>query len=441
MRQFHVCVLFVALGWAISSALGQGLYGVPEMLPLTPEASSPALPSYLPPPSGYIAVPTGYGVQPGYPQTQPQYQQPQYAQTQPLPQTQYPYGYGPDCASCGTGNRFFDAVRGFDRDPCYQPKWYASALGLFLTRDQANGVFTTLDTATGDRLMRTTDADIDWRGGYDVKIGARFGAGNNWAIEGGYWTIDRFRGSAQTSLLPGTVGTPLIVDGIEFVGVNGNDFFNDAAAHRLSRVNRIQSAEVSLLHRSGSFDPLDFSLLAGVRYVVFQEDLTFVALANGGTWGGNGGIDEAYLNDHIINNLIGFQFGVDTGYRVARTLRLFVTPKLGIYNNHIQARFDAFRGDLTRGNPTPASGITRTYPVSVDHDVFAFLGQIDVGLDWEFASRWTAPIGYRLVAATGMGLADHQFPNDVVDFAFLDTVKSNGSLLVHGALAGLKVEF
>jgi hypothetical protein len=52
-----------------------------------------------------------------------------------------------------------------------------------------------------------------------------------------------------------------------------------------------------------------------------------------------------------------------------------------------------------------------------------------------------ATIGYRLVAATGMGLADHQFPNNVVDFAFLDTVKSNGNLLVHGAFAGLQIEF
>jgi hypothetical protein len=186
---------------------------------------------------------------------------------------------------------------------------------------------------------------------------------------------------------------------------------------------------------------LDFSLMAGARYVVFDEQLAFGSLINGGTWGGSGGIDEAYLSDRIANNLIGFQLGVDTGFRVARAFRIFATPKVGFYNNHIEARFDAFRGDGTRGNPTAASGSTRTYPVSVDQDVFSFLGQVDAGLNWEFAPHWMATIGYRLVAATGMGLADHQFPSDVIDFAFLDTVESNGNLLIHGAFAGLQIEF
>jgi hypothetical protein len=355
-------------------------------------------------------------------------------------------GYGPNCASCGTGNQFLDAVCGFGNDPSYQPRWYAAAFGLFLTRDRANGVFTTLDPLTGERLMRTSDADVDWRGGYEAKLGARFGANNDWAIEGGYWSIDRFRGFAEASLAPGIVGTPILVDGIEFVGVNGDDFFNNAAAHRVFRVNRLESAEVSLVHRSGDFDPsgfarLDFNLMAGVRYLVFREELTFGALINGGTWGGAGGIDEAYFSDRVINNLIGFQFGVETGFRVARTFRLFATPKVGVYNNHIDARFDAFRGDGTRGNPTPASATTRTYPVAVDRDVFAVLGQIDVGVDWKFSPNWSVLVGYRVVAATGMGLADHQFPSDAVDFAFLDTVKSNGNLLVHGAFAGLQLEF
>lgn len=418
-------------------------------------------PGYAAPPPGhgsYGSSLQGYpyrvaGASPPGPSTVPPNNQPLGPIPQPVPEQQ-PYGYddpsyddyGPHCASCGTGNHFVDAVCGFGCDPSYQPRWYASAFGIFLTRDRANGVFTTFDTVTGERLMRTSDADVDWRGGYDVKVGARFGAENNWAIEGGYWTIDRFHGFAETSILPGTVNTPLLVDGIEFAGVNGDAFFNNAGAHRVFRANRLQSAEVSLVHRSGNFDPcsfarLDFNLMAGVRYVVFEENLTFGSLINGGTWGGAGGIDEAYFNDRIANNLIGFQFGVDTGCRVGRAFRLFVTPKLGIYNNHIQARFDAFRGDGTRGNPTAASGITRIYPASADQDVFSVLGQVDAGLNWQFSPHWTAVIGYRLVAATGMGLADHQFPYDVVDFASLDTVKSNGNLLVHGAFGGLQLEF
>jgi hypothetical protein len=350
-------------------------------------------------------------------------------------------GYGP---SFGTGSSFWDALCGYECDPTYRPTWYAAAYGLIFTRDRANGVATTVNPGTGEWLMRTTDADVDWRGGYDAKIGFRFGANKNWGIEGGYWTIDRFRGFSAASL-PGGVDTPLAVNQIEFAGVNGDSFFNNAAGHRVARVNRLESAEVSLVRSSDVFDacgfaPIDFTLLAGVRYVVFREELTFGGLAAGGTWGGNP-TDEAYFSDRVINNLIGFQFGIDTGFRLARTLRIFATPKFGIYNNHIDARFDAYRGDFVRGNPTPGSGITRTYPVDVDRDVFAVLSQIDVGVDWEFAPHWSAVAGYRLLAATGMGLADHQIPNDVVDFASLDTIKSNGSLLIHGAFAGLQFEF
>ncbi len=476
MRHFYVCTFLVVLGWAASPALGQGLYGAPEMLPL-----APASPEIASPPSGYVSMPAGYaGTQPAYPQAQypqAQYPQAQYPQAQ-YPQAQYPqiqpaprgvYGpvpmtartassgqaspmfdgpdYGSNGSACGPGCQSFGAACGFENapcfqpNPCFQPKWYASAAGLFLTRDKANGVWVT------DDPMRTTDADVGWRGGYDVKIGAYLGPCNNWSIEAGYWTIDRFNGFADMSLLPfSTVSTPLIVSNIEFAGVNGVYFFDNAAEHRVWRQDRVQSAEASLVYRfqGGApcrSSPFDVSVLAGARYFGFDENLTFGSLANGGSWGGNGGYDEAYLNDRISNNLIGFQFGCDAGYRVVRTVRLYVSPRLGFYDNHIRARFDALRGDGTRATPTPASGVVGSYPVSADKDVFSFLGQIDAGLDWEFSPHWTVFLGYRLVAATGIGLADHQIPADVVDVSALGDIKHNGNLLVHGALAGIKVAF
>lgn len=533
MRRLRTWFLAVAtLGWMATSALAQGLYGAPEMLPLSPATGSPEVYRQNLPYGAYNQTPDAYSGTQSYPQTPYQTQQPSqlappsltplppqtaqypyYAPLQPLPRStagyptgpypsgqggyrpqrpvQGPYvgpaerpsGYriaaagangsgsltsnrpgpapnqyapyasegsfdapagGPNGGSSSTGSPFLDALCGYECDPFYRPTWYARAYGLLFTRDRADGVATTVNPATGDWLMQTSDADVDWRGGYDVKIGAFFGQSKNWGVEGGYWTIDRFRGFSQASLAGG-VDTALAVDQIEFGGVNGDSFFNNAAGHRIARVNRLESAEVSLVRRCDVFDvcgfaPMDLTLLAGVRYVVFREELTFGGLTAGGTWGGNP-TDEAYFNDRVINNLIGFQFGIDTGFRLARTLRIFATPKFGIYNNHIDARFDAYRGDFVRGNPTPGSGITGTYPVSVDRDVFAVLSQIDVGVDWEFAPHWSAIAGYRLLAATNLGLADHQFPNNVVDFASLATVKADGSLLIHGAFAGLQFEF
>ncbi len=353
-------------------------------------------------------------------------------------------GYG--CGGCcGAGGcRSLGEMFGLQRDPCYQPKWYLSGAGLFLTRDDPNGVWTTLDNGSATRLMQTTDANVDWRGGYEVKLGGRFGPGNNWAIEGDYWTIDRFLGNAGSPPAPsGAVRTPLVVNDIQFGGVNGDTFFNNAADHRLQRINRVQSAEVNLVYRFGETDPccwtvFDLSVSAGPRYFQFDELLTFGGLANGGTWGGAGGVNEAFLSQRVYNTLIGLQLGADAGYHLARSFRLFLSPKIGFYNNHIQTRFDALRGDGVRAVPTAGTG---AYPAYGDTDAFSFMAQIDAGVDWQFAPQWSAFLGYRLVAATGIGLADHQIPTDVRDFSSLSDVKHNGNLLVHGAFAGIKLDF
>jgi hypothetical protein len=327
--------------------------------------------------------------------------------------------------------------------------WYVAGNGLMMTRNDPNGVATTYKTGTfpNTMLMQTTDAEVDWRGGYEAKVGWRFGPQRRWAIEGGYWAVDGFwggQGFAASSLVPfNTLSTPLVVNGIEFAGVNGDYFFNAAAEHRLWRKNQVQNAEVSLVGWFGGGDPsscapFDIAVMAGPRYFVFQEELGFGSLAFGGSWGG---IDEAYLRDRIINTLIGGQIGFDAGCHLGNMFRIYVAPKFGIYNNHIVNNFIAVRGDGTVATPTAASGVTGTYPVVADKDVFSCITQVDAGVEWKFHPQWSAFIAYRLVAATGIGLADHQIPANIVDIPALSVVKHNGDLLLHGSLAGIKAEF
>jgi len=509
MSRCHIWVLSAALGWAASPAWGQGLYGAPEMVRLNPASTPSGPPSgYLGSPSGYSAMGTQYASpQPTYPQysrtpamatgvspsvaSRPGWSG--YAPAQPSAYSRNDDpGYGnrpvgvvsPDAASvsngalgsmtpepAGTqpshpaGPRFGESGSGFDdaacgnfwcgpacggeNSRCFRTVWYASANGLMMTRTSANGVVTTYETGNfPNHLMQTTDAEVDWRGGYEAKIGGRFGPQRRWAIEGGYWAVDGFQGFAGASLLPAsTVSTPLRVDGIEFAGVNGDHYFNDASGHRLRRENRVQNVEVSILCWFGgggdpcACSPFDIAVMAGPRYFVFEEELAFGSLAGGGTWGGNGGLDEAYLRDGITNSLIGGQIGFDAGCHLGSTLRIYIAPKFGIYNNHIEGRFDAVRGDGTVATPTAASGESGTYPVFADKNVFSFLGQVDAGVEWRFHPQWCAFIGYRLVAATGLGLADHQIPAYIVDIPSLSDAKHNGDLLLHGGLAGLNVEF
>jgi hypothetical protein len=327
-------------------------------------------------------------------------------------------------------------------DCCIRPTlWYASAAGLIMTRDDSNGFCTSYEDGNNPNQF-PNPGPVDWAGGWEFKLGRRFCCGL-WAAEATYWELDTMDGSTVFTIPGGAVSTPLVVSDIEFDGVNGTMLFDGADQHRVWRKSNVRNYELNLVRarlNEAACSPIDLSALLGVRYFRFDDDLTFGSLQSGGFWGGDG-TDEAYLHEGTENHLVGVQIGADAGYRLARNLRVSLAPKLGIYNNHSKSRFDLYRGDGVVANPTAASGMVGSYPVLASDDSFSFLGQIDVGVDWEFCPNWIAFVGYRLVGATGIALADNQVPTYVVDIPELARVHTNGSLIVHGAFAGIKVEF
>jgi hypothetical protein len=50
-------------------------------------------------------------------------------------------------------------------------------------------------------------------------------------------------------------------------------------------------------------------------------------------------------------------------------------------------------------------------------------------------------LGYRVLAATGIGLADNQIPPYLNDIPTIQDIDRNGSLILHGAFAGLTYRF
>ncbi|OHB66917.1 MAG: hypothetical protein A2V70_08780 [Planctomycetes bacterium RBG_13_63_9] len=186
--------------------------------------------------------------------------------------------------------------------------------------------------------------------------------------------------------------------------------------------------------------PCAVDWLMGVRYFRFKEHFVFGS-RKGATWGANGGTNEAYLSDRITNDLIGFQMGCDASYHAGCSLRLFASPKFGIYHNRIDNFFQAYRGDGVVANPTAGSGRPEAFPVSSAKNVVSCMGQIDVGAEWQFANNWSARIGYRLVAVTDVGLADEQIPVYVVDIPEIASIDHNSNLILHGAFVGLTYNY
>ena len=353
---------------------------------------------------------------------------------------------GPSCAapSCELG-------------PClYQPQWYASAAGLVMGRNNANRVWTTYQTNNNpNQLLNTQDAATGWQGGYEATLGRMFCC-NRWAVEVSYWWLAQMNGYAEVPNRSYDSGggafsysTPLSFDSVAWANaaIPGvpSDIFDFSRQHRIWRHNNFQSLEINLIrHQLAPSDgPLAIDWSVGARYFRFDEQLKIGALQQSVTgdpvhyWGEDGGQYEAYLNDSIKNSLVGFQFALSAVYPVAPAFRLFVSPKFGIYNNHIENRFSGYRGDGQLFAPATGSGVPGSFPVSASTDALAFLTEVNLGVDWNFAPRWTAFAGYRVMWATGIGLADNQYIPYVVDIPGHQHIETNGELVLHGAFAGL----
>lgn len=322
--------------------------------------------------------------------------------------------------------------------PCNCGPWYASAAGLFLDRSEPTRVWTTYETGNNaNQIMNTQNADTDWEGGAEFRLG-RYFCCNRWALEFGYWSVGGFNGDASITH-PSYVSSPLLFNDLEFgAGDPVQDYFDSAEEHRLHRSNELHNFEVNII-RGGPCSRCNrwsTQMLVGFRYFKFDEDLTFDTLDQGGTWGGNSGLDQVRLASSVSNDLFGTQVGCVLQRQLGCRTRAIITPKFGIYNNHVENYFDLRRGDGTAAMPSAFSGISGNYPVRSESDEIAFLSELNAGLQYQATCRCTLVGGYRVVVLTNMALADEQIPQYIVDIPEIEHIVTTGSLVLHGAYFG-----
>lgn len=287
--------------------------------------------------------------------------------------------------------------------------------------------------------MNTADADPDWEGGFETHIGRQFACGA-WALDLAYWTIDDLRATASQTHL-NSVSTPLLFNDLEFsAGDPVQDYFDSAEEHRLARRNRVHNVELNLIEGDlscGACSPWRCRKSIGVRYFRFDEDLTLATLDLGGVWGANSGADEVYLEESIENHLVGAQFGCQLDRQWGQQASFVVAPKFGIYNNRIEQRFHLRRGDGVAAMPSAFSGVIGNFPVESSRDVVSFLTELNLGVGWQPTCRCSLFGGYRVVVLTGMGLADSQIPQYIVDIPEIADIDYQDSLILHGAFFGV----
>lgn len=323
--------------------------------------------------------------------------------------------------------------------------WYASVSALILGRSDGRRVWTSYEDGHEEVQLTNSDFSMPWRWGGEVRLGRRFCcACTPYAIEGAFWTTESFLGTQTTSLYPDAyVSTPLNITHIYFDLPGGTTYatalFTGAQSHTLERRDEVYNCEINLIREqlAWAYDsPWDIGWSVGVRYFRFQDSLMFSSVSNLGDY-------EAYFKDTTTNNLIGAQFGFDAAYNVGRGIRLFITPKVGIYDNLLDGDFSAKArptgGDYVDGN-VDVTGYSN-FPVHGTGNGIAFLTQIDLGADWQFSRNWSVRAGYRVVAVSGIGTADDQFPQYLCDTPDIRNIQHTSSLILHGAFAGLTYNF
>jgi len=66
------------------------------------------------------------------------------------------------------------------------------------------------------------------------------------------------------------------------------------------------------------------------------------------------------------------------------------------------------------------------------------LGELNVGVGYQFAPCWRLVGGYRVLGATGIALSPNQIPNNFTYMPGISKINDDSSLLLHGAFVGLE---
>lgn len=243
-----------------------------------------------------------------------------------------------------------------------------------------------------------------------------------------YWQLAPLQSTAGVTDPTNNLATPINLSGVNLGAFGANAFFDNAQQQQIWRNDGFLNVEINGMLRTNVFNPcqrLYFTGFGGVRYFRFSDNLIFGSANFGTTFGQNGGADDAFLTTKVVNNLVGFQLGTRADYLLTRRWRIYAMPMVGVFGNRVY-----LQEQLATGN-----GI-QSFAITANKTTTSILGQIDLGTAWQMTPRFAAFIAYRVLAASRVALADNQIPPFLADTASMLNIKTNGDLLLHGAVIG-----
>jgi len=317
-----------------------------------------------------------------------------------------------------------------------------------MTRDQENNVWLSYDTSDIRlRVLNSHDANANYRGGVETRFGRFFGNGRS-AFEVVYWGIipGTEEANVVASDLVGDLDTILHFDGISYDPGGGPQLvstaFFQAERHRLQRDYNLHNLELNLIETNfsqpcGSAN-LNLSWAAGIRYVKFDESFLYSTDPADITF--TGASEELHYGIETKNDLIGFQVGGRADICFKPGFTSYIDTKLGLFANRSNQHSRIFGSNgLAEVSDVVSPYFGTPLDIKTNKTDVAFVAELRAGLDYQFTPCWSATIGYRAIGLTGVALSTNQIPVDFIGaIDSLRSVDTNGSLIAHGAFAGLE---
>jgi hypothetical protein len=338
------------------------------------------------------------------------------------------YGVGGYSANaggnCGPGRSYLSGRRN------QSANWVGGVSALIFQRDYEDDVG--MGYNAGGQYLFSTDADMDTMGGVEASLGRRGCNGYGW--EGRYWglypgsSFVNFGGTPYTALggLSEVFHTP--------TGATVLDIYNRADTHQLVRNNNVTNVEFNMLRNAGSNSRTSYEVLAGARWLQFDEQLVYSAFS---TYPGDPAIFT--YNSQVDNTLLGFQLGGRSERCLSSRLRLATGFSCGIFSNRIrqnQRMYDEGSGTDAEIYSGPFTGRPYNY-TSWKNDI-AMMGELNIGTYYLITNSMRLSIGYRAIGVSGVALAADQIPYNFTNGSDIQRIDSNGSLILHGAYIGLQ---
>ena len=172
----------------------------------------------------------------------------------------------------------------------------------------------------------------------------------------------------------------------------------------------------------------------GVRYLRFGNDLDYAT----NTFAPNftGSPDELHYRINIVNNLVGYQTGGRIDYCLCKYVSAYAATKMGIYGNNVtqhQCISNSSGYAFINSPGAPANG--QDYNFASNACRASLVGELDFGLLLRFSRCWSMNLGVMAIGASGVALANNQFPTYYYDIDGAKHIKTNGDLFLTGGFA------